>query len=165
MARQHRVFGHGDDIVQAGFGVENVEDLRRGKAAVEANEEPRLRKRDPQQVNQAPQQPARPARGRRIARPQHRRAQVLLGFVVEGEKRQQRQITPTVVVSVEERELLRAMGRVIGRIEINRDLPSPAMEPPLMPLDHVGGEVASHRIEVLRFDTVFEARDRGLRGE
>jgi hypothetical protein len=57
------------------------------------------------------------------------------------------------------------MGRVIGRIEIDRNPARPAMEPPLMALDHRGGQFVTHRIEGVHPDVVFETRDRGLRGE
>jgi hypothetical protein len=69
-----------------------------------------------------------------IARSQQGRAEILLGFVVNGEERQQRQIAAGIVL-VEEGELLRAVRRVIGRIEIDRDVSGPAMEPPLVALD------------------------------
>src|SRR5206468_1925763 len=98
-------------------------------------------------------------------RPEDRRTQVLLGFVVEGEERQERQIAPAVVMAVEEGELLRAVRRVIGRIEIDRDAPGPPMEAALMAHDHTRGESAPHRVEVLPADPIFEARDRGLRRE
>ncbi len=135
------------------------------KPAIQPHEKARPWKRNPQPVEQADQRAPRPARRRRIARPEDRRTQVLLGFVVEGEERQQWQIAPAVVVPVEEGELLRAVGRVVGGVEIDRDPPGSPMEPPLMALDHIGGQFATHRIEGLHPDLVFEARDRRLRGK
>ncbi len=58
-------------------------------------------------------------------------------------------------MSVEKGELLRAVGRVIGRVEIDRDAPSPPMQSLPMAVDDVRGEVAAHRIERLRSDLVF----------
>jgi hypothetical protein len=55
--------------------------------------------------------------------------------------------------------------RVIGGVEVDRDPSGAPMEPLLMAIDHAGGEFAPHRRERLRPDLVFEARDRGLRGE
>jgi len=163
--RQHGVFRHRDDVIDAGLSVEPVEHLRCRKPAIQPHEEAGPGKRDPQHVEQANQRAPGPARRRRVARPEDRRTQVLLDVVVEGEERQQRQIAPAVVVAVEEGELLRAVGRVIGRVEIDRDVPSPPMQPLSMAVDDVGGEFAAHRIERLRPDLVFEAGDRGLRGE
>jgi hypothetical protein len=164
-SRQHRVFRHGDDVVEAGFSVEPVEDLRRRKPAIQPYEKACPRKRDPQHVEQADQRAPRPARRRRVAGTKDRGAQVLLDLVIEGHEGQQREIAPAVVVPVEEGELLRAVGRVIGRVEIDGDVPGPPMQSLPMAVDDVRGELAAHRIERLRPDVVFEARDRRLRGE
>ena len=163
--RQHGVFGHRDDVVEPRRGVQEVEQLRRGKAPVEADEEPRRREGQAQQREQPAQHAAGPAGGRRVARPQQGRAEILLGFVVEGEKREQGQVTPAVIVPVEEGELLGAMGRVIGGVEIDRDPAGPPAEPPVMPLDHARRQVAPHRVELLDPDVVFKPRDRRLRRE
>ena len=108
---------------------------------------------------QADQRAPRPARRGRVARPQDRRAQILLGLVVEGQKGQQREIAPAVVVPVEERELLRAVGRIIGRVEIDRDAPGAPMEPLPMALDHARGEFAAHRVELVRSRRSFSNRE------
>src|SRR5713101_1595367 len=78
----------------------------------------------------------RALRGGHVARPEDRGAEVLLDLVVKGQKGQQREITPAIVVPIEEGELLRAMGRIIGRIEIDRDASDPPMEPLPMALNH-----------------------------
>ena len=82
--------------------------------------------------------------------------------MVEGEERQQRQIAPAVIVPVEEGELLRAVRRVIRRIEIDGDVPGPPVAAALMALDHARGQFASHPIQFLHADLILEARDRGL---
>jgi hypothetical protein len=89
----------------------------------------------------------------------------LLDFVIKGQERQQRQVAPAVVVGVEERELLRAVSGVVGRVEIDRDLSGPPAQSSLMPRDHRRREFAPHRIQFLDADVIFEARDRRLRRE
>ena len=54
---------------------------------------------------------------------QDRRHQVLLGFVVEGEKADYGQVAPGVVMAIEERQLLRAVRGIVGRIQIDGDPP------------------------------------------
>ena len=152
-------------VVDPARGVEEVEDLRGRKAAVEAHEKPRLGKRDAQHVQEAPEQPARSARHPDVARSQDRGAEVLVGFVVEGQEGQQRQIAPAVIVAIEERELLRAMGRVIGGVQIDRNAARAPAEPLLMPLDHARRELVAHRIELLGAHVIFKPRDRRLRPE
>lgn len=56
---QHRILGHRDDVLDMG-GLEQVEDLRGGEAAVQADAQPRVRKGGPQLRQQAQQQPGRP---------------------------------------------------------------------------------------------------------
>ena len=68
-------------------------------------------------------------------------------------------------MAVEEGELLRAVGRVIGGIEIDRDPACAAMQPLLVPLDHARRQLAAHRVEGLTGHAVFEPRDRRLRRE
>ena len=64
------------------------------------------------------------SRRRRVTRPQCVAAPVLLGLMTAGDKPGHRQVAPSVVVPVEDRQLLRPMGRVIGRIEIGRKVSS-----------------------------------------
>ena len=49
---------------------------------------------------------------------------------------------------IKERELLRAMGRVIGRIEVDRDAPRAPVPPTLMSLDDPQGECVHHLIQL-----------------
>ena len=164
-AGQDGILGHRDDVVHVALVVQQVQDLRSRKAAVEAHKEARLGEGFAQEFEEPPQHPARAARRRGIAGPEHRRAQVLLGLVLEGDERQQRQIAPGVVVAVEERQLLRPMRRIVGRIEIDRDPPRPAVPPLAVPFDDHFGEGDAHVVQRLRAVVIFEARDRGLRGQ
>jgi hypothetical protein len=56
--------------------------------------------------------------------------------VVKREKSRNRQITPAVVVGVEERQLLRAVRWVIGRIQIDGNVANPAAESPTMSITY-----------------------------
>ena len=124
---QHRVLRHRDHVIEPRLRLQEVEDRRAGKASVKPNENARPRKRPAQQQRQQPrQQPDRPLRGDRLAVPQQRRAQILLGFAVEGQEGQQRQVAPVVVVAVEERVLLRPVRRVVRWVQVDRDAPRPA---------------------------------------
>ena len=58
------------------------------------------------------------------------RAQIPVGVAIEGQESQQRQVAPTVVVAVEERQLLGAMRAVVGRVQVDDDPSRPAVEPP-----------------------------------
>jgi len=71
-----------------------------------AHQEPGLGKRRAQQVEEAGQRAARPARRRRVAGAQDRGAQVLFDLVVERHKGEQREIAP-VPVQVDDVELAR----------------------------------------------------------
>ena len=159
MALQHGVPGHRHHVVEPWLGIQEVEDLRRRKAPVEPHEKPRLGKGLPQQGQQPAQHAHTPAGGRHIAGPQHRRAQI-----VEGQK-QQRQVAPAIVVPVEEGELLGAVRRVVGRIQVDRDPPRPPVQPALMPLDDPHRQLASQLVEGGPADAVLEPRDRRLRGQ
>ena len=76
-------------------------------------------------------QPARrPWSCRRRARASGRKDEILFRLVVEGHEPEQRQIARRVVVPVEERELLLAVGGVVGGIEVDRAVPSPAAASP-----------------------------------
>ena len=98
VAQQDGVLGHRHDVVEPRLGVEEIEDLRGGKAAVEPNEKACLGKRGPQQREQPTQHTERPIGCLRVAGSQPRRAQILLRLAVEGHEGQQRQVAPAVVV-------------------------------------------------------------------
>ena len=66
-------------------------------APVEPNENARPWKLPAHQRQQPRQQPDRPVGGDRLAVPQQRRAQILLGFAVKAQEGPQRQVAPVVV--------------------------------------------------------------------
>ena len=66
---------------------------------------------------------------------------------------------------VEEGELLAAVRRVVGRIQVDRDPPRPPVQPVLMPLDDPHRQLARQLVESGPADTVLEPRDRRLRGQ
>ena len=124
----------------------------------------RARGKRPAQPRQQPrQQPDRPLGGDRLAVPQQRRAQILLGFAVEGQEAKQRQVAPVVVVAVEERVLLRPVRRVVRRVQIDRDAPRPPVQTAAMPLDDPRGQLVGHAVERAAVDCVLEPRQRRLR--
>ena len=160
---QHRVLRHRDHVIEPRLRLQEGEDRRAGKAPVEPNENARPRKRPAQPRQQPRQQPDRPLGGDRLAVPQQRRAQILLGFAVEGQEAKQRQVAPVVVVAVEERVLLRPVRRVVRRVQIDRDAPRPPVQTAAMPLDDPRGQLVGHAVERAAVDCVLEPRQRRLR--
>ena len=144
---QHRVLRHRHHVVEPRLGIQEVEELRGRETAVEPHEKPHPRKRRPQQGQQPTQQADGPVRGHRLSGAQHRRAQILLHLAVEGQERQLRQVTPRAIVPVEERELLRAVRPVVGRVQVDRDTPRPPVQPLPMPLDDASRQLPSHPVE------------------
>ena len=140
---QAAVAGHRHDVLDL-LLLEEREQLRVGKAPVQPDPKRRRRKGGAQLAQQPPQDPPGPPRGRGVARPQHRGHRELLGLVVEGHRRHDRQVAPRVVVAVEERELLLAVGRVVGGVQVDRDAGRPALEPPPLGLDHRVGQHVRH---------------------
>jgi hypothetical protein len=68
-------------------------------------------------------------------------------------------------VPIEEGELLPAIGRITGWIEIDRDAPDPPKKPLPTALNYALGEFPAQRVEIARAHAVFERRDRWLRRE
>ena len=104
-----------------------IEQRRGRKAAVEPNQKARPWKRTAQQRQQPCQQGHAPFGGDRLAVPQHRRTQILLGFAVERQEREQRQVTPVVIVPIEEAVLWEpCVGSSVGSrsIVMRRTRPS-----------------------------------------
>ena len=66
---------------------------------------------------------------------------------------------------VEERQLLLAVRRVVGRVEVDRDAAHPPAQPAAMPLDDRRRQLAPQPIERNAPRTVLEPRDRRLRGQ
>ncbi len=72
---------------------------------------------------------------------------VLLRLVVEAEKADDRQIAPRIVMAVPEGQLLRAVGRVVGRVQIDRDALRPPVQPASVPRDHRVGQRRAHPVQ------------------
>lgn len=66
---------------------------------------------------------------RTVARPQHDGRQILLGFVIERQGGHQRQIAPSLIVSIEEGELLLPMGGIVGRVWVDPCDPLTSTDP------------------------------------
>jgi hypothetical protein len=66
-------------------------------------------------------------------------------------------------MGVPERQLLRAVRRVIGRIEIDRDLLDPPVQPAPVALDHRVGQHRPHAIQLAGSDRILEPAERRLR--
>ena len=116
--------------------------------------------------------PTAPSEATGLAVPRQRRAQILLGFAVEGHKREQRQVAPVVVVPVEQRVLLRPcvgsscpVRRVVRRVQIDRDAPRTPAQAAAMPLDDPRGQLVCHAVERAAVDRVLQPRQRRLRGQ
>ena len=88
VARQNVIAAHRDDVVDLD-DLEELEQLRRGEAPVEAHEDAGAREALLQPTDDALEHRQRPARGRCIAGTQRRGAQVLVGLTVERQERQQ----------------------------------------------------------------------------
>ena len=60
-------------------------------------------------------------------------------------------------MTVEQRVLLRTVGRVIGRVQIDRDALGSTMKPLALTLDHHVGQSVAHSVEILAADRVLES--------
>jgi len=80
-ALQDGVAGHGDDVVQAGLVLQEVQDLGSSIAAVEPHPQPGSRKGAAHALQDAPQHAERSKLGRGVAGTEHGREQVLVGLV------------------------------------------------------------------------------------
>jgi hypothetical protein len=68
-------------------------------------------------------------------------------------------------VAIEERELLLAMRRVVGGIDVDRDAARPPLAPGPLLRDHQVGERMPQPSQHQRGDGILEPRQRGLRGQ
>ena len=98
-------------------------------------------------------------------RPQQRGHHVLDGLGVERHRDHQGQIAPGVVVAVEERELLLPVGRIVGRIEIDRDEPHARAQARVVVAQHGVGHSRPQPVEVGPAHGVLEARQGRLRAQ
>src|SRR5208337_373645 len=80
LALQHRVFGHGNDVLKVGLGIQKVEQFGMREAAVEAHPDTRTRKAVAGHRQQATQNPYRSYCGGYVAGTQHGGAQILFSF-------------------------------------------------------------------------------------
>src|SRR5664279_4829840 len=103
LALQYRVFGHGNDVLEVGLGIQKVEQLGMREAAVEANPDTRTRKAVGDHIDQTTQDSLGSDGSGHIAGTQHRGAQILFSFIIEAYKSHDWQVAPAVVVSVEKR--------------------------------------------------------------
>ena len=142
---------------------EEGEHLGGSEAAIEAHPQPCSGEGRPQPRQQSRQDPERADPGTGIAGAQHVRKQILIRLLVERQEPGHRQVAPGVVVTVEEGQLLGAVGRVIGRIQIDRDPLGLALQPSAMALDHGLGERDPHPVQIRSIERILEARERRLR--
>ncbi len=68
-------------------------------------------------------------------------------------------------MAVEEGQLLLAVGRVVGGIEVDRDAPRTTLEAPPMMRDDRGGQHVPHGDQLAPPDGILEPRQRWLRGQ
>src|SRR6266542_1054370 len=88
---------------------------------------------------------------------------MLFRLVVETDEGQQRQITISIVMAVEESELLLAVRGIFSRIEIDGHTLGLAMPAPLMTIDDGLGQRRTQAIVLSWADAVLETREGGLR--
>jgi hypothetical protein len=162
---QNGVFGDRDDVVKPLLLVEEVQDFRTSEASVQADEKPRAGK----SIAQAIEDPSQDADGsepcRCIARTEYRGEEMLFRLVVEGQEPQDGQVAPRVVVAIEQGQLLIAVGRVVGRIQVDGDASGFAAEPLAMSLDDEIGKCGPESIQGQGTDRVLEAAERRLRSQ
>ena len=92
-------------------------------------------------------------------------AEILFGFVVEADKTHHRQVTPGIVMSVEERQLLRAVRGIVGRVQIDGDAISAMAQPLGVTPNYALGQELTRTIEFLYPNSVLETRQGRLRSQ
>ena len=95
-----------------------------------------------------------------VAGAQHVGEQILIRLLVEVQVPGHRQIASRVVVTVEAGQLLRTMGRIVRRVQIDRDPLCLALQAPAMPLDHSVGQRNPHPQQIRPIKGVLKARER-----
>jgi len=128
-ALKYRIFGHCDMALEAPL-LEEGEDVGRSKAAIEPDPRACVRESRRQPRQQTRQDSNGPDRGRGIVRPQHIGKQIRLDLLVEGQESDYSHMASPVVLAIEERELLGAVRRIVGGLEVDRDGPNLAFRPP-----------------------------------
>jgi hypothetical protein len=79
--------------------------------------------------------PTAPKAAVTLPRSQHGGAQILLGLVVETDQAEHRRVAVAIAMRAKERQLLRAMGGIVGRVQIDCDATNTAAQPFRMALD------------------------------
>src|SRR5271166_2809072 len=165
LALQHRIFGHRHHVLDAGLGIQKVEQFGMRKAAIETNANARCGKKVANQLHQSAQNPHRTGCRRHVAGAQHGGAQIRFRLVIKADETHYRQVAPAVVMSVEKRQLLRPLGGIVGRIQIEGDAAHTTAQPLGMALDHAGRQRLTQTIEFLPSDGVLKTRQRRLRSQ
>ena len=129
-ALKNLVFPHRDDVLEP-LALEEGEHLGGGEAAVQAYPQPCAREGRSQPRQQPRQDPDRTNPGAGIAGAQHVGEQVLIRLLVEGQEPGHRQIAPGVVVAVEKSQLLGAVRRIVGGVQIDRNPLGLALQAPI----------------------------------
>ena len=165
LALQHRVGGQIDDVLHFRFAIQKIQNFRGGKTAIQSHPNAGLRKSFLHSDNQAAQDPNRARRPGGISRTQHGRHQILLRLLVKAQKTYHRQIAVSVIVAIEEGQLLGAVGRIVGRIQIDRDTSGSAPQTTAMPFDHAVGQRFAHAKQLFAIPAIFKARQGRLRSQ
>ena len=157
--RQHAVLREADHVVHSRLVVKEVEDLRTAEAAVEADEDPRPRK-GAAHLRDHPTQDAQHSQAvRGIAGPQKGGEEILLGLVIKAQEPEEGQLAPGVIVPVKEAQLLGAVRRVDGGVEVDGHLPALAAEAEPMSVDDGRDQSLAHAVQIAGTDRVLEARE------
>ena len=122
------VSGNGHHILDL-QPIQGPEEPRRGEAGIQPHADPGATEAAPQPGDDPPEQGDRSLDLPRPAGSQPGVEQPRLRVVVDREEAEQRQVAVAVVEAVEEPELLRAVHRVVGAIEVDGDEPGPAVLP------------------------------------
>src|SRR5271157_4300447 len=117
------------------------------------------------QLHQSAQNPHRTGCRRHVAGAQHGGAQIRFRLVIKADETHYRQVAPAVVMSVEKRQLLRPLGGIVGRIQIEGDAAHTTAQALGMALDHAGRQRFAQTIEFLHSDGVLKTRQRRLRSQ
>src|SRR5271165_4080340 len=73
------------------------------------------------QLHQSAQNPHRTHCRRHVAGAQHGGTQIRFRLVIEADETHHRQVAPGIVMAVEKRQLLRPVGGIVGRVQIQGD--------------------------------------------
>jgi hypothetical protein len=163
--RENAVSCEAHGVVDASFFIEEVEDLWVGESSIESDENASVGKGLTQMGYHAAEHCQDPQAIRCVSRSQQSGEEVMLGLVVKAEKAEQRQVTPSIVVTVKEAELLGSMGGVVGRVEIEDDLATAPTQPLPVSIEDDPDESLPHPVKVASRYRVFKPGDGRLRAQ